>query len=59
MIQVKMQLFINGRYAHKLRVNLGDDDEANLKQITQLFRDTLINLDPNQRYQVDITRRET
>ncbi len=56
MIAVKMQLMINGRYAYRGRAHLGTDDDK--AQLDRLFQGALINLDPERRYTVTVTKKE-
>ena len=58
MIAVKLQLFINGRYAARSTVNLANYDEDNSEAITHLFKAALINLDPGQQLEVVVRKRE-
>jgi len=61
MIAVKLQLFINGRYAHKGKAQLDVEpySDANRLAINELFRGALTNLDPTGEYEVKVTRRDT
>ncbi len=55
-MKVKMQLFINGRYAAKAQAQLGtEQDQA---EITRLFQTALVNLDPTRSLEVVVTKRE-
>ncbi len=56
MIAVKLQLMVNGKYAHRGRAHLGTDDDR--AQIDKLFRGVLLNLDLNNEYEVTVTRKE-
>lgn len=60
MIAVKMQLFINGRYAYRGTVNLDDNPTPrnNATQISELFRGALINLEPAQTLEVVVRKKE-
>lgn len=60
MIAVKLQLFINGRYAYRGTVNLDDNPHPrnNATQISELFRGALLNLDPSQQLEVTVTKKE-
>lgn len=60
MIAVKMQLFINGRYAYRGTVNLDDNPTPrnHAEQISALFRGALINLDPKQTLEVVVRKRD-
>jgi hypothetical protein len=58
MIAVKLQLFINGRYAARATVNLKDYVEDNSEAITHLFKAMLINMDPGTSLEVEVRKRE-
>ncbi len=58
MIAVKLQLFINSRYAYRGTVNLDNPPKDNSEHIAQLFRGALINLDPDSKLEVTVTKKE-